>query len=259
MGEGFAPDRPVRARTRAGRLDGLDRWLTHEAVPLLEAGGRVIDVGFGVSTVTVEALARAVRRVNPALEVLGLEREPARVPSAGSSVRLEVGGFDALAQLSGAVVVRVMNVLRGYRAEEVPRIYRALGLGLVDGGLLLEGSTDTEGHVTACHLVRRRGDELEREGLLFHTDFVRGFSPWLFRDVLPVDLRRSVRPGTAWHALFERWSEVVESPGPGRAPQERFLGSLGLVAGLEASPWERAHGYVRVFMNPVSSPSRPWE
>ena len=238
----------MRARTRLGRLDALDAWLTHEASELLRAGGLVIDVGYGASTVTVESLARAVRQVNPAIEVLGLERDERDGGSAlprAEAVQLMRGGFEALAGLPGAVVVRAMNVLRGYRAEEVPAIHRALGAGLREGGLLLEGSTDTEGHVTVAHLLRLRGGTLVPEGLLFHTDFTRGFSPWLFRDWLPRDLRRSTGSGTPIRTLLDRWSQVVEAEGVGREPRARFTSSVALVAGLEASEWELAHGYTR--------------
>jgi hypothetical protein len=240
-----APDRAVRGRTRAGRLEGLDVWLCHEAGALLLTGGLVVDVGFGASAVTVEALAEAVHQVNPGLEVVGVERDASRVSPEARGARLVLGGFEALAQLQGAVVVRAMNVLRGYRAEEVPLIHRALGAGLVEGGLLLEGSTDTEGHVSVSHLLRRRGGGLVSEGLLFHTDFERGFSPWLFRDWLPRDLRRAVRPGTRVHGLLEQWSQGVEAAGPGRSPRERFSGSVGQVEGLSSTPWEQAHGYAR--------------
>lgn len=242
---GAPPDRTVRGRTRAGRLDGLDAWLVHEARELLFAGGLVVDVGFGATTVTLEALAVAVHQVDPRLEVVGLERDASRAGARAVGARLVVGGFEALSQLSGAVVVRAMNVLRGYRAEEAPLIHRALGVGLIEGGLLLEGSTDTEGHVSVCHLARRRGGELTSEGLLLYTDFERGFSPWLFRDWLPSDLRRAVRPGTRIHGLLDRWSRAVQAGGSGRSPRERFSSSVGQVDGLAATPWELAHGYVR--------------
>jgi hypothetical protein len=132
-----------------------------------------------------------------------------------------------------------MNVLRGYREEEVPALHEALGAALIDGGLLLEGSTDTEGHVTVVGLMRKRSGQLRREALLFHTDFSRGFSPWLFRDWLPRDLRRQVKPATAIHSLLTTWDSQVK----GDDPRARFVSSvLGVV---EASPWELERGFAR--------------
>lgn len=132
-------------------------------------------------------------------------------------------------------------MLRGYREEEVEEIHAALGAGLVEGGLLLEGSTDTEGHVTVVWVMRRRAGALVREALLFHTDFTRGFSPWLFRDWLPRDLRRRAQPGTAIHSVLAGWDLQVSKLTS--EPRERFVASVrGVVV---ASVWELAHGFAR--------------
>jgi hypothetical protein len=152
------------------------------------------------------------------------------------------GDFSSCATLGPTSVLRAMNVLRGYREEEVDPIHTALGAGLVEGGLLMEGSTDTEGHVTVAWLLRKTGATLVREALLFHTDFSRGFSPWLFRDWLPRHLRRSVKPGTAIHDLFSRW-EARAAATRTTDPRERFLASLG--DDVEATPWECEHGFAR--------------
>jgi hypothetical protein len=265
--------RPVRPRTRAGRLAALDAWLCVEARELLDGRGALLDVGYGLEPVTTLELARAVRVVTPGLRVVGLEREvgasavgePGRSTVAresrdaeleaaaglSSELELRAGDFSSCAAVAPAAVVRAMNVLRGYREEEVPAIHAALAAPLVDGGLVLEGSTDTEGAVTVVHLLRRRGAALTREALLFHTDFSRGFSPWLFRDWLPRDLRRRVRPGTAIHGFLEAWAEHAR----GAEPRERFVASLDGVAGLETTAWERAHGFAR--WAPVGGVPRP--
>jgi hypothetical protein len=244
---GEAPvGRPVRARTRPGRLAALDAWVCHERASVLRLGGRVLDVGYGALPVTTLELAAAVRAVAPGLEVVGVERDAARV-TAVEGVRLVRGDFGALAALGPACLVRAMNVLRGYREDEVPAIHAALGAAAGEGGLVLEGSTDTEGCVTAAWVLRRRGGRLEREALLFHTDFSRGFSPWLFRDWLPRDVRRRVKPGEPVHALLTAWADAVEALGPHQAPRVRFEQSLEAMQthALEASEWERANGYAR--------------
>jgi hypothetical protein len=128
----------------------------------------------------------------------------------------------------------------------VAGLQAALGGALAEGGLLLEGSTDLEGRITACHLLRRRGGALAREGLLLHTDGTRGYSPWLFRDVLPRDLRREVRPGTPLHACLQGWAARLERRGAGLDPRARFLASLEDAPGARATAWERAHGYLRL-------------
>ena len=139
-----------------------------------------------------------------------------------------------------------MNVLRAYREDELPPIRAALLAPLAEGGLLLEGSTDTEGHVTAVHLVRAGRSA---PALLLHTDLARGFSPWLFRDVLPRDLRRSVKPGQPIHTALASWARAVDALGEGRTPRERL--ALPRLPFLEASDWEREHGYLRLRLDAV--------
>ena len=154
---------------------------------------------------------------------------------------LFAGDFATCATLKPTAVVRAMNVLRGYREEEVDEIHAALGAGLVEGGLLLEGSTDTEGHVTVVWVLRKRAAALVREALLFHTDFTRGFSPWLFRDWLPRDLRRRAQPGTAIHSMLAAWNSQV--PEQSSDPRARFVASVR--GGVVATAWELENGFAR--------------
>lgn len=236
----------MRARTRPGRLRALDAWLCVERREALRPGGMVLDVGFGVEPVTTLELAAAVRAVEPSLRVTGVERDAgrARAPSP-PDVTLVCGDFDALPALGPACVIRVMNVLRGCRAAELPGAWVALAGASAEGGVVLEGSSDTEGHVTTAWVLSRVGGALRREALLLHTDFTRGFSPWLFRDWLPRDVRRSLGVGHPVRVVLEAWAARVEALGPGLTPVERFSRGLDAVSGLEATAWERAGGYVR--------------
>jgi hypothetical protein len=203
----------------------------HSCPELLDGRGLIVDFGYGESSITTIELAEATGR-----PVIGIETE-ARPSEA--NCRFLKGDFSTCATLGPTAIVRAMNVLRGYREEEVPALHEALGAALVEGGLVLEGSTDTEGHVTVVGLMRKREGRLHREALLFHTDFSRGFSPWLFRDWLPRDLRRQVKPGTEIHALLTTWDSQVK----GESPRERFQSSVYGV--VEASAWELERGFAR--------------
>lgn len=216
----------LRARTRPGRLRALDAWLLHFAPELLDGRGALVDVGFGESPVTTEEWARTA----PAARVIGLDVRAA----ASNEVELHVGGFEDVQRFAPIAVVRAMNVLRSYREEDVAPARALMRRGLLPDGLLIEGSSDTDGHVLVVSLSRG-----ERGALLFHTDFTRGFSPWLFRDWLPRDLRRGVKQGTPLHTFFTEWSERTH----GETPRERFENSLA--APLEWTEWERANGFVR--------------
>ncbi len=214
---------------------------------LLDGRGAIVDVGYGETPITTLEFARAVRLVRPSLRIIGLDRS-SRAES--REVDLIEGDFSTCASLGPTALVRAMNVLRGYREDEVPAIHAALGASLIEGGVVLEGSTDTEGHVLVSYVLRRRGEQLVRESLLFHTDFTRGFSPWLFRDWLPRDLRRRAVPGSAIHSLLTRWD--AQSKSGSAVPKARFVASVPGV--VEATAWELERGFARWVFSPSPQP-----
>lgn len=199
----------MKSRTRQGRLAALDIYLS-EREPI-RASDVFIDLGFGERPVTTLETANAL----PFGTVIGMEADQRFALAAASSERKGVrfihGDFSALPLLPRARVVRVMNVLRSHREEEVAGIHALLLNALVDGGLLVEGSADPDGSLLCAHLIRRRGDVGVREGLLFFTSFAHGFAPIQFRDWLPRDLRRGVRPETWIASVFERWTSAWQA------------------------------------------------
>lgn len=207
--------------------------MNHERPELLVGPRVVIDFGFGLSAVTTQEWRAALSDAR--VRVVGVERALPAERSPG--VELVQGGFETCATLGPASVVRAMNVLRGSREDEVAPARAALLAALEPDGLVLEGSSDTEGHLFALSLLQRGHEEL-----LFFTDFSRGFSPWLFRDWLPRHLRRSVKPGTPIHELLTRW-EARAAAANATEPRQRFAASLG--DDVVATPWEREHGFAR--------------
>lgn len=164
--------------------------------------------------------------------MVGLEQDPVRVEAARRELpqlELVAGGLEVLATEPPALVVRVANVARGLTKEAAAALHDEVAPLLVDGGVCLEGSTDVEGHVSAFWVLRRRGVSCVREALVLHTDGARGFSPMLFRDVLPRDLRRDVRPGTPIAALLADWTAAWESV-RGREPLASFVASVEALA-----------------------------
>jgi hypothetical protein len=131
-----------------------------------------------------------------------------------------------------------MNVLRGYTVGEAAAETARWSSWLTDGGLLIEGSTDVDGALGSAHLWRKHDGVLVHEGLAFFTDFTRGFAPMMFRDVLPRDLRRSVKPGQPIHALLARWQRAFESErAAGESPSEGFERSIrGLPRSKRVAP-----------------------
>ncbi|WNG34747.1 methylase [Archangium violaceum] len=254
-------DRKTRGRTSHGRLQALDAYLLYQEREMLTrsegawARAAFVDLGFGEHPWTTLESAQAFRELNPGLPVVGVELEPQRVESAqehaDALTDFRQGGFDLPLRPGETVrLIRAMNLLRGYRPEEVSGIHQKLGGALLEGGLLVEGSTDTSGAVLVAHLLRRVPEGLSREALLFHTDFSRGFAPVLFRDWLPRDFRRRVKPGEPIHAFFAQWMEAWEQAreaGPLEPPEAFHHSVLRLATrmeGLVTDAWLLARGYL---------------
>jgi hypothetical protein len=233
-------DRPARARTRAGRLASLDQWVVWRERGLLQRrdDAPFVDVGFGCDPVTTLEAARALRQLNPSLPVIGVELDAARAERAqerahGAAITIRQGGFHEIASIRPKPrLIRAMNVLRSYPPHEVAAAQELLAQALADGGLLLEGTSDARGSVLTAWMIRRRGGDTIKEGLLFYTDFTRGFSPWMLRDFLPRDLRRSVVAGTPAHRLLSQWHAhfSVLREVPRRPPDELFERSVCALA-----------------------------
>ena len=203
-----------RGRTRKGRIELLDRLFEANFFELPEQG-HAVDLGYGDSPVTTLDWATALSSGAHRFKVIGVETDASRVRRAvkefeADGIYFYQGGFDlGLLGLESIAVIRCMNVLRGYPLESVKSAQIAMLKSLVPGGLLLEGSTDTEGHLLTAHLWRRSEQSATYEGLLMATDFRRGFSPRMFRDVLPRDLRRHVKPGEPVFEFLEHFETLT--------------------------------------------------
>lgn len=256
---GSAQGKRTRGKTAPGRLAALDAFLLWAEGPLLarqdEAwqGAAFVDLGFGERPLTTLESAAAFGAVNPALQTVGVDIDPARVEAARPlerpGLRFAQGGFSG-ADAAPARLVRAMNVLRQYAPWEVAAAHARMGAALVEGGLLVEGSTDRAGGRLCAHLLRRTPEGLRREGLLFYTAFARGFAPMQLRDYLPRDLRRAVVPGAPIAAFFDDWTAAwVEARAEGAvAPPAAFARAAALLArrraGIGEDPWLRSRGYL---------------
>ncbi len=257
-------DTQTRGRTSRGRLRALDAYLCHAERELLSrrdgpwAHAVFVDVGFGEHPWTTLESAEAFRALHPGLTVIGVELDPERALAAGAHAdahtHFRQGGFALpLGEDEPARLVRAMNLLRQGPPERVPEVHQTLGRYLLPSGLLVEGSADPTGVILTAHLLRRVPDGAAppvREGLLFHTDFRHGFAPLLFRDWLPRDLRRRVRPGEPIHAFFSEWVAAWEEARAAghTAPPDAFREAAPRLAartgGVETDAWLLARGYL---------------
>lgn len=149
----------TRGTTGVNRLRRSDRWTVHnpQVRALLRAHDTplALDVGYGASHTTTVEWATRLRVINPSLEVVGLEVDPARVLPPRDGVRFELGGFE----LAGYTphLVRAFNVLRQYDVAEVADAWHTVCSRLAPGGLFIEGTCDELGRRAAWVLLDRDG------------------------------------------------------------------------------------------------------
>lgn len=208
--------RITRGKTSRGRLHLLDEWLCRchldRLTALSEEAGMLLDVGVGEFPWTTIDLWRRLQSVAPNVQIAGTELDPRRVRHArrlaAGRFRVLERGFDPGLPSESVGVIRMMNVLREYDPERIDDYCASLWPCAAAEALLLEGSSDKHGTIFGAHVMVRgpESGEWQRRGLLFGTDFERGFAPIMFRDWLPQDLRRTVLPGTELHQLFEQWT-----------------------------------------------------
>lgn len=148
----------TRGTTGVNRLRRSDRWsVAQPAVraALSQPRPLALDVGYGASHTTTVEWARWLRKVNPAVEVVGLEIDPARVLPPREGVRFELGGFELAGYRPN--LVRAFNVLRQYDVDQVEPVWQAVMQRLAPGGQFIEGTCDEIGRRAAWVLIDAAG------------------------------------------------------------------------------------------------------
>ncbi|MDO4911553.1 MAG: class I SAM-dependent methyltransferase [Corynebacterium sp.] len=138
----------TRGTTNINRLRRSDRFLRNDAyiqqlLNSTDTPPMAIDVGYGASYTTTCEWAWWLRKVNPAIQVVGLEIDPARVLPPRDGVRFEQGGFE----LAGyqPQLVRAFNVLRQYDVDQVEDAWALVTGRMAPGGVFIEGTCDEIG------------------------------------------------------------------------------------------------------------------
>ncbi|HYO86808.1 MAG TPA: class I SAM-dependent methyltransferase [Dermatophilaceae bacterium] len=142
----------TRGTTHPNRLRRIDRWVLarHGQVLRRAPDPLVVDLGFGTRPTTTLELADRLRRVNPAVRVVGVEIDPARVAQAASlhapGVTFVLGGFEI--PVGGPVLlVRAANVLRQYDPQEVGAAWQRMRSALAPAGMVVDATTDELGRL----------------------------------------------------------------------------------------------------------------
>ncbi|WP_299035846.1 class I SAM-dependent methyltransferase [uncultured Pseudokineococcus sp.] len=237
----------TRGTTGVDRLRRTDRWLAGPGAGALRAAEDplVVDLGFGASPVTTLHLARALRRVRPDVEVLGLEIDPARAaratevvsalaPEQRRGVAFGVGGFELGGPAAGRrpVLVRAANVLRQYDVADVPAAWGAVGERLAPGGLLLDVTCDELGRRAGWAVVERSGPQQ----LVLSVRLADLGRPSEVAERLPKALIHANVPGQPVHALLTALDAAWDRAAPLApwGPRQRWLASC---RGLRDDGW----------------------
>jgi hypothetical protein len=203
---------PTRGKTAPNRLRKTDTFLA-VAYPefVRHMPGLYVDLGYGFYPVTSVETLRRLRRLNPALQVLGVEIDPARVagaqPYAEPGLSFRLGGFNLPLQPGEQVsVIRAFNVLRQYGEAAVAAALDTLAAPLSAGGLILEGTSDPLGRLLTFNLFERGMPALRRAALVLAPTLRADFLPRLFQAVLPKNYIHHAEPGGAIDRFFANWT-----------------------------------------------------
>lgn len=144
----------TRGTTGTNRLRRIDRWIAQLPAFRRENEPLVVDLGYGASATTVLELHQRLARVRPAVRVVGIEIDPARVRLASGFARENVsfglGGFEVpLPGAATATVIRALNVLRQYDESAVLESWKLMVSRLSPGGILVEGTCNEVGRVAS--------------------------------------------------------------------------------------------------------------
>ncbi len=184
-----------------------------------------VDLGYGFEPFTTLETAERLRIQNPDLSVLGVEIDPERVAAAkpfeDDQTFFRLGGFNLpLQNNESARLIRAFNVLRQYDEAEWREPIEQLGLQLITGGMLLEGTSNPTGSVWTANVIRRSSIppyQVIRDGFVFSTNFHMGFEPDLFQPVLTKNFIHRMVPGEQIYTFMERWKTACRNQSPMRS------------------------------------------
>lgn len=223
------PARPqgqvTRGKTAPNRLRQVDHFfLMYDPGLIARRDGAFeralfVDLGYGAEPLTTLESASRFRKLNPALPVLGVEIDPERVavarPYEDGMTFFRLGGFN-MPLLPGEWVraIRAFNVLRQYEEQDVLPAWAEMAHGMLDGGLLLEGTSNPFGSIWAANVLRKHPEGWQQEALAFYTNFRLGFDPVEFQTILPKNYIHHMLPGEGIHAFFEAWKAATLESAP---------------------------------------------
>jgi hypothetical protein len=148
----------TRGTTATNRLRRFDRWIAYLAARELRTADHplAVDVGFGAHPTTTLEWHRSLTRINPGVDVIGVEIDRSRVEAARGIITAIHGGFE-IPTTRRPLLIRAANVLRQYPRTEVEHAWRLMASRLTPGGWLVEGTCDEQGRLAALISIDASG------------------------------------------------------------------------------------------------------
>ena len=215
----------TRGKTADNRLRRVDHFILMYEPALLTrrdgdfADALFVDLGYGFDPRTTLESAARFRRINPELKILGVEIDQERVaaaqPFADARTFFRLGGFNLPLEKNERVrLIRAFNVLRQYKEEDFAPAYQTLAPYILEGGLMIEGTSNPHGGIWAANLARKvldssRVQNWKMEALVFSTNFHLGFDVEEFQTLLPKNYIHRMMPGEEIYDFFEAWKRAV--------------------------------------------------
>jgi hypothetical protein len=229
----------TRGTTNPNRLRRVDRWIAWRCP--LPGTPLVVDLGYGEHPITTVELFTRLRRVNPRVQVVGLEIDPARVAAAKGFERPGLtfarGGFE-LAGLRPDVV-RAFNVLRQYDESAVLPAWSTMTTALAPNGHLIEGTCDELGRI--CTWATLTSASTTPVSLTLSAKLSTLDSPLVFAERLPKALIHHNVPGSTVHHLLSTLDTAWQHAAPAGVfgPRQRWLAALDALAQPPLAPRSR--------------------
>lgn len=148
----------TRGTTNPNRLRRVDRYIAQLDFLRKISNPIAVDLGYGRSPVTTLELYQRLRKLNPNVQVLGIEIDPERVleakPLEGGDLFFSHGGFEVnipsgISSRDDVDLIRAFNVLRQYSEAEVVDAWKLMQSRLSSNGLIVEGTCDEIGRVAS--------------------------------------------------------------------------------------------------------------
>lgn len=156
----------TKGLTSVNRLRQVDNFVRIEFAYLFRSNNPIfVDVGFGENPVTTIESYRRFRFINPDIKVIGVEIDNKRLQSAKpyeqTRVEFRLGGFNLpLYKEEKANVIRCYNVLRQYPESDFQPSIVILSNYLIDGGILIEGTSDQFGRLVSFNIFYKLRNEI---------------------------------------------------------------------------------------------------